>query len=159
MRVDKRDSQGALLVSVMETSLARDVMSNEEWDFHERFILAIRAPNGRKPTDHRLVLDGIFWIARTGSQWRELPAEFGKWSSVYRQFRRWTLAGLWEQILEALNESRIVPDALQMIDSTVVRAYHQAAGAKEGLRDRVLPAQEVVLRPRSISASMAQACP
>lgn len=57
-------------------------------------ILAVRAPNGRKPVNHRLVLGGIFWIARTGSQWRDLPAEFGKWSSVYRQFRRWTLAGL-----------------------------------------------------------------
>jgi hypothetical protein len=45
----------------METSLARDLMSDEEWAFHERFILAIRAPNGRKPTNHRLVLDGIFW--------------------------------------------------------------------------------------------------
>lgn len=116
----------------METSLARDLMSDEEWAFHERFILAVRAPNGRKPANHRLVLDGIFWIARTGSPWRDLPEEFGKWSSVYRQFRRWTLAGLWEQILEALNESRIVPDALQMIDSTVIRAHHQAAGAKGG---------------------------
>ena len=48
------------------------------------------------------------------------------------QFRRWTLAGLWEQIMEALNESRMVPDALQMIDSTVIRAHHQAAGAKGG---------------------------
>ena len=48
--------------------------------------------------------------------------EFGKWSSVYRQFRRWTLAGLWEEIMEALNDSRVVPDALRMIDSTVVRA-------------------------------------
>ena len=99
----------------METSVARDLMSNDEWAFFERFILAVRSPNGRKPTNHRLVLDGIFWIARTGSPWRDLPEEFGKWSSVYRQFRRWTLARLWEQILEALNESRIVPDALQMI--------------------------------------------
>ena len=74
----------------METSLARDLMSDEEWAFHERFILAIRAPNGRKPTNHRVVLDGIFWVARTGSPWRDLPEEFGKWSSVYRQFRRWT---------------------------------------------------------------------
>lgn len=134
-------------------------MSDEEWAFHQRFILAVRAPNGRKPTNHRLVLDGIFWIARTGSPWRDLPEEFGKWSSVYRQFRRWTLLGLWEQILEALNESRIVPDALQMIDSTVIRAHHQAAGAKGGLRDRVLAVQEVGLRPRSTSASMVQACP
>lgn len=98
----------------------------------ERFLLAVRAPNGRKPANHRLVLDGIFWIARTGSPWRDLPEEFGKWSSVYRQFRRWTLAGLWEQILEALNESRVVPDGLQMIDSTVVRAHHQAAGETYG---------------------------
>ena len=143
----------------METSLARDLMSDEEWAFHERFILAVRAPNGRKPMSHRLVLDGIFWIARTGSPWRDLPDEFGKWSSVYRQFRRWTLAGLWEGILEALNASGLAPDALQMIDSTVVRAHHQAAGAKGGLRDRVLAVREVTSRPRSTSASMAQACP
>jgi len=143
----------------METSLARNLMSDEEWAFFEHFIHAIRAPNGRKPTNHRLVLDGIFWIARTGAPWRDLPEEFGKWSSVYRQFRRWTLAGLWERIMDALNESGAVPDALQMVDSTVIRAHHQAAGAKGGLRDRVLAAQEVASRPRSTSASTRQACP
>ena len=143
----------------METSLARDLMSDEEWAFHERFISTVRAPNGRKPKNHRLVLDGIFWIARAGSPWRDLPEEFGKWSSVYRQFRRLTLAGLWEQIMEALNESGLVPDALQMIDSTVVRAHHQAAGAKGGLLDRVSAVREVASRPRSTSASMARACP
>ncbi len=135
----------------MEASLARNLMSDDEWAFFERFILAVRAPNGRKPINHRLVLDGVFWIARTGAPWRDLPDEFGKWSSVYRQFRRWTLAGLWEQILETLTESRIVPDALQMVDSTVVRAHHQAAGAKGGLRDRVLAAQKAASRPRSTS--------
>lgn len=80
-------------------------MSDEEWKFFERFILTVRAPNGLKPTNHCLALDGIFWIARTGSPWRDLPEEFGKWSSVYRQFWRWTLAGLWEQMMDALNES------------------------------------------------------
>lgn len=134
-------------------------MSDEEWAFHERFILAVRAPNGHKPMNHRLVLDGIFWIARTGSPWRDLPEQFGRWSSVYRQFRRWTLAGLWEGILGALNDGGVVPAALQMIDSTVVCAHHQAAGAKRGLRDRVLAVREVASRPRSISASTARACP
>ena len=60
-------------------------MSDEEWRFFERFIQAVRAPNGRKPANHRLVLEGIFWIARTGAPWRDLPEEFGKWSSVYRK--------------------------------------------------------------------------
>ncbi len=45
--------------------------------FLERFILTARAPNGRKPANHRLVLDGIFWIARTGAPWRDLPEELG----------------------------------------------------------------------------------
>ena len=124
-------------------------MSDEEWAFFERFILSVRAPNGRKPINHSLVLDGIFWIVRTGAPWRDLPEEFAKWPSVYRQFRRWTLSGLWEQILEALTESRIIPDALPMVESTVVRAHHQAAGAKGGLRDRVLAAQKAASRPRS----------
>ena len=128
-------------------------MSDGEWAFFERFIFAVRAPNGRKPTNHRLVLDGIFWIARTGAPWRDLPAEFGKWSSVYRQFRRWTLAGLWEEIMDALNQSGAVPSALQMIDSTVIRAHHQAAGAKGGLHDRVSAVLEVALRPRSTFSS------
>ena len=99
-------------------------MSGEESAFFERFILSVRAPNGRKPTNHQFVLDGVFWIARTGAPWRDLPEAFGKWSRVYRQFRRWTLAGLWKKITDALNESGAAPHPLQMIDSTVVRAHH-----------------------------------
>lgn len=57
----------------MEISLARDLMSDEEKALFEQFILAVRAPNGRKPTNRRLVLDGIFWIARTGAPWRGNP--------------------------------------------------------------------------------------
>ena len=118
-------------------------MKNAEWAFFEPFITSIRGRGGRPASNHRQVLDGLFWIARTGAQWRDLPEEFGKWSSVYRQFRRWTLAGLWEMILDVLNESEAMPDQVQMIDSTIIRAHHQAAGAKGGLRDRVLAVQKV----------------
>lgn len=138
--------------------MARNLISDAEWAFFEPFIVAVRRPNGRKPENHRLVLDGIFWVARTGAPWRDLPEEFGKWSSVYRQFRRWTLAGLWELILEALNDSRAVPDSVQMVDSTIVRAHQHAAGAKGGLRKRVLAARKVASRPRSTSASTPAAC-
>lgn len=68
-------------------------MSDEEWAVFEPFVITQGAHSGRRPRDHRLVLDGVFWIARTGVQWRDLPEFFGKWSTVYRQFRRWTLAG------------------------------------------------------------------
>jgi transposase len=62
-------------------------------------------------------------MARTGSPWRGLPEGFGKRSCGYRQFRRWTLAGLWEGIQEALNESGLVPATLQMIDITSIRLW------------------------------------
>jgi len=104
-------------------------------------------------------VDGIFWIARTGVAWRDLHEHFGKWSSVYRQFRRWTLSGLWELLLEAFNDSGGGNPSLQMIDSTIIRAHQCSAGAKGGLRARVLAAQKVALRPKSISASMRWACP
>lgn len=131
--------------------MARLLMEDAEWTFFEPFLAAVRGQGGRPASDHRRVLDGIFWIARTGAAWRDLPEEFGKWSSVYRQFRRWTLAGLWELVLDALNDSGAAPGGVQMIDSTVIRAHHLAAGAKGGLKDRVLAVQKVASRPKSTS--------
>lgn len=65
-----------------------------------------RYPIGRKVSSHRHVQDGTFWIAWTGAPRRALPEEFGKWASACRQFRRWPLAGLWEDILDATRTMR-----------------------------------------------------
>ena len=92
--------------------MARDLISDAEWAFFEPFIRAVRQPNGRKPFDHRRVLDGVFWIARTGAPWRNLHEEFGKWGSVFHQFRRWTLAVLWQTILEVLSTEQRTDDPL-----------------------------------------------
>lgn len=71
----------------MEVILARLLMEDAECAFFEPFIIAIRGLGGRRAWDHRNVLAAIFWIARTGSPWCDLPEEFGKWSSIDRQFR------------------------------------------------------------------------
>ncbi len=127
--------------------MARLRMSDMEWAFFEPLVVARGPRSGRPPADHRLVLDGVFWIARTGAPWRDLPAEFGKWSSVYRQFRRWTLEGLWDRALEALGTNEDLPHMAQMIDSTTIRAHHHAAGAKGGLARRILAVRAVAFRP------------
>lgn len=124
-------------------------MSDEEWAVFAPFLTENRARGGRPPRDHRLTLDGIFWIARTGAPWRDLPEEFGLWGSVYRQFRRWTLSGVWEVMLAALADADPDAAALQMIDSTTVRAHHCAAGAKGGLIARVSAVLVVASRPSS----------
>ncbi len=109
--------------------MVRGLMSDDEWGFFAPFVIETGPRRGRRPRDHRLVLDGVFWLARTGSPWRDLHDHFGKWSSVYRQFRRWTLSGVWDVMLAALNESCAGLDSVQMIGSTVVRAHQHAAGA------------------------------
>jgi transposase len=75
---------------------------------------------------HRRVLEGIFWMARTGAGWRDLPVDFGKWNSVWRQFRRWALLGGFDAMLRAFADSGGDADMLQMIDSTVIRAHRCA---------------------------------
>ena len=97
---------------------------------------------GRRRRDHRLVLDGVLWIARTSTAWRGLSSHFGEWNSVYLQFRRWTLAGVWDVMLAALNEiGGTGHDSVQMIDSTIIRAHQHAASALQvGISTRVLAA-------------------
>lgn len=129
--------------------MARGLMSDKEWGFFEPFVVETGPKRGRPAGNHRLVLDGVFWIARTGAPWRDLPEEFGKWSSVYRQFRRWSVAGLWDAMLEALNATEAAQSSVQMIDSTIVRAHQHASGAKRGLIKRVSGALAVARRPRS----------
>ena len=70
--------------------MARLLIEESEWLFFEPILTAIRGRGGRPATNHLLILDAVFWIGRTGSPWRNLLEEFGKWSSVYLQFRRWT---------------------------------------------------------------------
>ena len=139
--------------------MIRDRLSDAEWSFFQPFLIETGPKRGRPPNDHRRVLDGIFWIARTGAPWRDLPEDFGKWSSVYRQFLRWTRAGLWDLLLEALVSSNAVPDTVQMIDSTIVRAHHHAAGGRGGFRETLLAAHAVASRPRSISARTRKVSP
>jgi putative transposase len=82
--------------------------------------------------DNRLFLEGVLWIARTGSPWRDLPAYFGKWFSVWKRFRRWALKGVFEKIFKVLSGD---PDfEYAMIDGTIIKVHRHGTGAKGGLR-------------------------
>jgi transposase len=83
-------------------------------------------------------LDGVFWINRTGAPWRDLPEAFGNWNSIWRQFRRWCLSGVWDVLLQGLADSGGELDALQMIDSTTIRAHRCAAGETGGVQFQAL---------------------
>jgi transposase len=121
-------------------------MSDEEWAFFEPLLVR---GGGRPPRNHRRVLDAIFWVMRTGAPWRDLPEEFGNWNSIFRQFRRWADSGVWDILLDAIAGSQLSDIDLQMIDATIVRAHHCAAGGKGGINAMPSVDRAVGSRPRS----------
>jgi transposase len=67
-------------------------------------------------------------MARSGGRWRDLPRRYGKHESVKRRYYRWIEMGVLDAILAAL--AREADLEWLMIDSTIVRAHQQAAGAR-----------------------------
>jgi transposase len=68
---------------------------------------------GTPPHDHREVLGGILWVARTGSSWRQMPEEFGKWERAYKRHELWVKQGLWARILRVLGEEDVPGPAMK----------------------------------------------
>lgn len=81
-----------------------DTLTDAQWELIRHLLPPQRPPIGRPRHDHRTVLDGMIWVTRTRSSWREMPEEFGKWETAYRRYRLWLDQGLWQRITEALRE-------------------------------------------------------
>ncbi len=113
--------------------LPRHAISDEHWERIKGFLPGQKGDPGVTAKDNRLFIDAIFWIAKTGVQWRDLPVRFGKWNSVWRRFDRWARKGVWQRIFRELQD----PDLEWLIlDSSVIRAHQHAAGAKKGVPSR-----------------------
>jgi transposase len=112
-------------------------LTDREWT-RLRPLLPPRPRKGRPPKDHRVVLDALLWLGRTGAPWRDLPASFGPWRTVATRFYRWTRSGLWGRLLDELRRLADVRGGIDwevhMVDGTSVRAHRCAAGGKGGRR-------------------------
>ena len=83
-------------------------LTDEQWVLVGSLLPPQGGGTGRPPDDHRTVLGGILWVARTRSSWREMPEEFGKWERAYRRHELWVKQGLWGRILRALGEEDLL---------------------------------------------------
>lgn len=117
-------------------------LSDEEWAAIAPLLPA--AKQGPKRIDDRLILNGIFYILRTGAPWRDLPKRYGPRTTVYNRYIRWARRGIWKGIFDALVEE--CEDALVFIDASIVKAHRAASGSKRGSFLKLLVAHEEAAR-------------
>jgi transposase len=114
--------------------VARFDLADAEWAILEPLLPELGKRGGRW-RDHRQVINGICWVKRTGSPWRDMPERYGPYSTAHGRFRMWTKDGTWARLraaVVALAEADGDIDWRAQADSTIVRAHQHAAGAVKG---------------------------
>jgi len=86
----------------MSDTLYSTDLSDAAWRLIARLFPAARAGGRPRTTNLRAVVNAIFYILRTGCQWRLLPREFPAWGTVYHYFRNWKNAGVWIRLRRAM---------------------------------------------------------
>ena len=110
----------------------RWVLTDAQWAKMEPHCLGKPSDPGRSGANNRRFVEAVLWIARTGSPWRDLPQEFGKWNTVFKRFRDWVKADVFQALFDAVSEQ---PDMeYAMVDATIVKVHRYGQGAKGGLR-------------------------
>ena len=129
--------------------MRRHELTDRQWELISPHLPGQKHHSGRTAEDNRLFVNAVFWIAKTGAPWRDLPERFGKSNSVFQRYNRWCKRRVWQRILEALGGD---PDLEHLLlDSTIVRAHQHAAGAKGGEITRHWAAREAVGARKSTS--------
>lgn len=118
--------------------MSRLRISDEQWKLISD-VFPQPSVMGRPQRDRREIVDGVFWILRTGSPWRDLPEEFGPWETVFGCFDRWNADGTLDTMLQRLRAARIdtgaIDEKLWCVDGSIVRAHRcTGGGAKKGIR-------------------------
>jgi transposase len=113
----------------------KEYIRNEAWQKIFDFLKKTKGVYSMSEKQNKRFIEAIYWMARTGAQWRALPEEYGCWNSIFKRFNAWSKKGIWEKLMNFCIQD---PDLEYiMIDATVVRAHACAAGYgdqdKEGL--------------------------
>ncbi len=132
--------------------MSRGDLTDAEWLVLDP-LLPDRGERGPPVSEKRRTVNGILWELRTGAPWRDMPACYGNWNSVFVRFTRWSKLGVWDAAFKRLASLGPPEDAEHAIDTTIVRAHQHAAGVKGGMKiGKRSVARAAASRPKSTSA-------
>src|SRR5476651_1311174 len=112
-----------------ELSRWRHAPSDAEWATIEPLMSDIQGGRGRPARDNRRFFHAVCWILQTGSPWRDLPADFGKWRSIHDRFLDWAKRGWWTKLFEKIRGPATA--SVLSLDSTIAKAAPCASGAQK----------------------------
>ena len=102
----------------------------EKWEQIYRVLECRKDIRVRNKEKLRVFIEAIWYIVRSGCQWRLLPSTYGSWRAIHARFQRWSRKGVWQELFQSL---QLDPDLeVTMIDSTIVRAHACSAGYYKG---------------------------
>ena len=114
----------------MRAEYHRHDISDKEWSLIAPHLPGQKGQWGGIAKDNRNFINAVFFILRTGTPWRDLPTDYGKWKTAHQKFIRWRKNGVWEKLLEILIDN---PNyEWLMIDASHIKVHPHAAGAKGG---------------------------
>lgn len=130
------------------------------WLSDEAFaVIAPHLPRnqpGARRVDDRRVISGIVHMLRSGGRWRDCPAAYGPYTTIYNRWNRWSSRRIWGRILEALIAAGRI-DEIGQLDSSYVKAHRSAGGAKGGRRRRPSASAAAGAPPRSTPSATSSA--
>src|ERR687893_3061911 len=119
------------------------MLTDAQWAMLEPLVEQCR-PKGKTPLqDLRRTLDAILWRHENGAKWRAVPSELGPWWRAAQTFIRWARLGVWERLLNLVQE-RGIQLGMTFLGGTSVRAHQKAAGAR---RKGDLKLSERIVKP------------
>ena len=108
-----------------------EVFTDAAWAVWEPLIEEVRPRGKTPPKELRRTISAIFWRHQNGAKWRSIPAELGPWWLAAQLFIRWSRQGVWERLLDRVQQQRGVALGMTFIDGTSIRAHQKAAGAEK----------------------------
>jgi transposase len=106
--------------------MTKKYINESAWSKIFNFFKTLKNIYTGNETKLKQFTEGLFWISRTGAQWRELPNVYGKWNSIFKKFNEWAKKDIWSKLLAFCANDPDMENV--MIDSTIVRAHACAAG-------------------------------
>ena len=107
-----------------------------------------RGRRGAHRVDDRRVISGIVYMLRSGARWRDCPAAYGPYTTIYNRFNRWSRQGIWFEMFERLTGSSGITGTVA-IDSSSIKVHRSAGGGKGGRSNKPLVARAADEQPKS----------